>query len=144
MFNFKIRQATHADKNAICRIAANSIKSPLAQEELYRLYTEIIEDISQVVMVFVHSGHVAGFIHARRVCDMICGEHIEIVEIAVNPYYQNRGGEELLLAALEKWSCQMLIPRMTSVIKVETETIKEIFQNCGFTINGFGDFEKTI
>lgn len=144
MFNFKIRAASHADKNAVCRIAANIPGSALTPGELDRIYTEIIDDVSQVVMVAVHSGHAAGFIHARHIFDMVLGECIEIVSIAMNPYYQNRGGEAMLLAALEKWSGQMLVLRIIYVLKGENEAVKALLRSKGYVDNGFGAFEKTI
>ena len=144
MFNFKVRSASHADKNAVCRIAASIPGHALTPKELDRIYTEIIEDISQIVMVSVHSGHAAGFIHARHEFDMVYGECIEIVSIAMNPYYQNRGGEAMLLAALEKWSGQMLVPRIVYVLKGEDEAVKALLKSKGYVDNGSSAFEKTI
>lgn len=144
MFHFTARPAVHADMKAICKICRDALNSELPQKELERVYTEIIEDVSQMVMVSVHSGHVAGFIHARRVLDMVLGEHAEIVTAAMNPYYRGKGGGALMLAGIEAWSSQMLAPKIICVLKSENGAFGTLLQNNGYVCGGFGAFEKTI
>lgn len=144
MFHFTARPAVHADMKAVCKICRDALNTELPQKELERVYTEIIEDVSQMVMVSVHSGHVAGFIHARRVFDMVLGEHAEIVSAAMNPYYRGKGGGKLMLAGIEAWSSQMLAPKIICVLKSENEVFKTLLQNNGYVRGGFGAFEKTL
>lgn len=144
MFHFTVRAAKHSDINAMCKISQGVLGSSLQLENLEKLYIDIIEDVEQIVMVAVHSGHAAGFIHARRVNDLVCGCYTEIVTIALLPYYQRRGAGTLLVLGVEQWSSQMGTPNIKCVLKSDNEAVKVLLQSCGYVENGFGAFEKTI
>lgn len=144
MFHFTVRAAKHSDINAVCKISQKVLGSALQLENLEKLYVNMIEDIEQIVMVAVHSGHVAGFIHARCVSDMTFGTYTEIIEIAMLPYYQRRGGSKALIFAIEQWSGQMGTPNIKCVLKSDNEAVKALLQSCSYVENGFGAFEKTI
>lgn len=142
MFRFTIRAAKHGDINTICKISQRVLANQLEDPE--KLYVNIIEDVEQIVMVAVHSGHAAGFIHARRVSDMTLGTYTEIAEIAMLPYYQRCGGSKSLIFAVEKWSSQMVTPNLKCILKSKNEAVKTLLLSCGYVENGFGAFDKTI
>lgn len=144
MFHFTVRAAKHSDINAVCKISQKVLGSALRLDELEKLYVNIIEDIEQIIMVAFHSGHVAGFIHAKRASDLTFGTYTEIVEIAMLPYYQRRGGSKSMIFAVEQWSDQMVTTNIKCILKSESETVKALLLNCGYVENGLGAFEKTI
>lgn len=143
MFQFTVRAADHFDVNAICKITQRVFDPSFDETELRKLCIGIIEDIEQIVMVAVNSNHVVGFIHARRVTDMIFGSYTEISEIAMLPYYQRRGGGTSLVFGVEQWSSQMLTNKIKCILKSQNEAVKALLQGCGYVENGFGAFEKT-
>lgn len=144
MFQFTVRAADHFDVNAICKITQKVFDPSIDEDELKRLCVGIIEDIEQIVMVAVNSNHVVGFIHARRVTDMIFGRYTEISEIAMLPYYQRRGGGSSLVFGVEQWSSQMLTNKIKCILKSQNEAVKALLLKCGYVENGLGAFEKTI
>lgn len=144
MFHFTIRAAKHSDLNAVCKISQKVLSSALPFDELEKLYVNIIEDIEQIIMVAEHSGHVTGFIHAKRASDLTFGTYTEIVEIAMLPYYQRHGASKSLIFAVEKWSSQMVASNIKCILKSENEAVKALLLSCGYVETGLGAFEKTI
>lgn len=144
MFHFLVKAAKHRDIAAVCRLSQKILNPTIPLKELEKLYVGIIEDIEQIVMVAARSGHMAGFIHARRVSDLTSGTYTEINEIAILPYYQGRGCADLLISAIEQWSSQMVTPKIKCIIKSYDEAVKALLQNRGYVDNGFGAFEITI
>lgn len=144
MFRFTIQAAKHRDADAICKISKTVLNSELSPDELKKLYVEIIENVEQIVMIAVNSGHTVGFIHARRVRDIVLGYYTEIVAIALLPYYQDHGGGTSLLMGVEQWSRQMLTPELKCIIKNDNETVKRLLKSCSYKEKGLGVYEKTI
>lgn len=144
MFRFTIQAAKHSNVDAVCRIASTVLHSEIPPDKLKRLYVEIIEDVEQIVMIAVNSGHAAGFIHARRVNDLVYGNYTEIAAIALLPYYQKHGGGTSLLLGVEQWSSQMLTSELKCIPKTENIAMKQLLTVCGYKKNVSGVFEKTI
>ena len=144
MFRFTIQAAKHSDADAVCRIASTVLNSDIPSDKMKKLYYEIIEDVEQIVMVAVNSGHAVGFIHARRISDLVYGSYTEMVTTALLPYYQKRGGGTSLLLGVEQWSRQMLTPELKCILKNDNEAVKRLLKSCGYIQNGLGVFEKTI
>lgn len=144
MFHFTIQAAKHCDANAVCRIAKRVLLSEITPDKMKKLYVEIIENVDQIIMIAVNSGKTVGFIHARRVEDLVFGCYTEIVTIALLPYYQRRGGGTSLLLGAEQWSRQMLTPNLKCTLKGDNMAVKALLHGCGYVENGQGAFEKTI
>ena len=142
MFKFTVQAAKHSDADAVCNIARSVLNSEIPPDKLKKLYFEMIEDIGQIVMTAVNSGHIVGFIHARHVRDLVIGDHTEIVAIALLPYYQKRGGGTSLVLSVEQWSRQMLTPDIRC--RSDNIAVKHLLKDCGYTQNGNETFEKTI
>ena len=142
MFQFTVQAAKHSDADAICKISKSVLNSDIPPDELKKLYVEIIEDIEQIILTAVNSGHTVGFIHAKRVKDLVLGVYTEIVTVALLPYYQKRGGGTSLVLGVEQWSRQML----THDIRCRSDNVvvKQLLKGCGYTQNGNEIFEKTI
>ena len=130
--------------NAVCNISEKVLNSALTPDALKKLYTEILENVEQIIMIAVNSGHTVGFAHARHVRDLVFGDYTELVSIAMLPYYQKRGGGTLLLLGVEQWSRQMLIPELKCILKNDNVAVKRLLTGCGYAQNSFGIFEKTI
>lgn len=143
MFNFTVQAARHCDINAVCKITKNVLHSEIQPDNMKRLYLEIIENVEQIIMIAVNSGKTVGFIHARRVNDLVCGCYTEIVTMALLPYYQRRGGGTSLLLGVEQWSRQMLTPNIKCILKSDNTAVKALLQGCGYVENGRA-FERTI
>ncbi len=62
MFRFEIQAAHHKDIAGVCKIITRVMKTDLSQKQLEEMYTEIIEDIGQIVMIAKHARVVAGYI----------------------------------------------------------------------------------
>ena len=144
MFQFTVQAAKHRDADTICKISQKVLNSEISPDELKKLYVEMIEDVEQIVMIAVNSGHTVGFIHAKRVRDLALGVYTEIAAIALLPYYQKRGGGTSLLLGVEQWSSQMLTPGLKCILKNDNETVKHLLKSCGYIQNGLGVYEKTI
>lgn len=141
---FTIQAAKHKDSKAVCRICGEVLSSELPQEKTAEMFTEIIEDAEQIVMVAFISGHVAGFIHARLVRDLVLGEYAEIVSIAMAEYYQRKGGGTSLVFGVEQWCGQMRKHRTICFLKSENEAMRSLLTRCGYRETGVGAFEKYI
>ena len=144
MFHFTVQAAKHINADAVCKIADTVLHSEIPFDRLKRLYVEILEDVEQIVMVAVNSAHTVGFIHARRVSDLVYGSRAEIVTVALLPYYQRRGGGTALLFGVEQWSRQMLITDLKCAPKSDNEAVKHLLKRCGYIENELGVYEKTI
>lgn len=144
MFQFTIQAAKHNNFDAVCKIARNVLNSGLSADSFKKQYLKIIEDVDQIIMIAINSGHTIGFIHARRMSDMINGSYTEIVGIALLPYYQRRGGGTLLLLGVEQWSRQMLTPDIKCILNHENKAVQKLLTSCGYDENDSGVYEKTI
>ena len=144
MFQFTVLAAKHSDAEAICKISKSVLNSDIPPDELKSLYVEMIENVEQIVMIAVNSGHTVGFVHAKRVRDLVLGVYTDIAAIALLPYYQKRGGGTSLLLGVEQWSRQMLTPELKCILKNDNEAVKRLLKSCGYIDNSFGVFEKTI
>lgn len=144
MFRFTVQAAKHSDANAVCKIASTVLNPKIPPAKMKRQFFKIIEDIEQIVMVAVNSAHTVGFIHARRMDDLVYGSYTEIVTIALLPYYQKRGGGTSLLMGVEQWSRQMLITDLKCIKKINNIAADHLLKGCGYTQNPLGVFEKTI
>ena len=132
MFQFTVQAAKHRDADTICKISQNVLNSDIPPDDLKKLYVEIIENVEQIVLKAINSKHTVGFIHARRVSDLVYGSYTEIVTIALLPYYQNRGGGTSLLLGVEQWSRQMLTPELKCVLKNDNEAVRRLLKSCGY------------
>lgn len=144
MFRFTIQAAKHKDAKAVCRICGEVLTSEISPEITGAMFTKIIEDIEQIVMVAFISGHVAGFIHARIVRDLVLGQYVEIVNIAMAEYYQRKGGGTSLVQGVEQWCCQMQNHKTMCFLKSENEAMRSLLTRCGYLENSVGAFEKYI
>ena len=144
MFRFTIQAAQHSDVNAVCKIASTVLNSELPPDKLKQLYFEIIENVEQIILLAVNSAHTVGFIHARRVNDLVCGSYTGIVSIAFLPYYQRHGGGTELLYGVEEWSRQMLTPKLKCVLKSDNEAVRQLLKSGGYTESSPQNYEKTI
>lgn len=144
MFRFNIMAAKHSNAKGVCNVAQRVLGAELPPEKMQKLFVEIIEDVEQIIMIAVHSGHTVGFVHARIVRDLVCGRYTEIVGIALLPYFRKRGCGISLMFAAEQWSSQMLVNKLQCNLKSDNETVKSLLIKCGYLENGLGAFEKTI
>ncbi|MDE6726684.1 MAG: GNAT family N-acetyltransferase [Oscillospiraceae bacterium] len=144
MFRFNIMAAKHSNAKEVCKISQKVLGAEMPFEKMKTLFVEIIEDIEQIIMIAVHSGHTVGFIHARIVRDLVRGRYTEIVGIALLPYYRNRGCGISLIFAAEQWSSQMLVNKLQCNLKSDNEAVKSLLKKCGYLENGLEAFEKTI
>lgn len=144
MFRFKIQTARHSDVKAVARLCREELSSELSPDKMNTIFTEFLVDAEQIVLVAFTSGHVAGFIHARQVSDLVLGRYVEIVGIAMLEYYKrSRGGTSLILG-VEKWCSQMQHHKTVCFLKSESEAMRSLLIHCGYRENGFGAFEKYI
>lgn len=144
MLHFKIQAAKHKDAKAVCRICGEVLSSELPPEKITEMLTEIVEDAEQIIMVAFISGHVAGFIHARLMRDLVLGEYAEIVQIAMAEYYQRKGGGTSLVLGVEQWCSQMRRDKTICFLKSENEAMRSLLTRCGYRENTVGAFEKNI
>lgn len=144
MLRFTIQAAKHNDAKAVCRICREVFSTALPPDKMTATFTGIIEDIEQIVMVAVISGHAAGFIHARQVRDLVLGKYVEIVCIAMSEYYQRKSGGSSLVFSVEQWCSQMRNNKMICFLKSENEAMRSLLTRCGYQENGVGAFEKYI
>ncbi len=144
MFRFDIQTAHHKDVVGICKIISRVMTTELSQKQLEEMYTEIIEDIGQIVIIARHARVVAGYIRARRLKDFSRGCYAEISEIALLPYYQRRGGGTELVYGVEKWGGQMLIPKIICNLQSDNEGASALLKKCRFIETRSGAFEKII
>lgn len=144
MLHFTIRAAEHNDAKAVCRICGEVFSPEIQQDEMLQIFTKIIEDVEQIVMVAFISGHVCGFIRARLVRDLVLGEYAEIVNIAMSEYYQRKGGGTSLVFGVEKWCMQMRRHKTICFLKSENEAMRSLLKRCGYLENSVGAFEKYI
>ena len=144
MFQFTVQAAKHKNVDAVCRISNTVLNSGLPHESLKKLYFDIIQDVEQIIMIAVNSGHTVGFAHARRVKDLVCGCYAELVTIALLPYYQRRGGGTSLMFGIEQWSRQMLTGDLRCFPKTDDPAVDRLLEGCGYIQNSSGVFEKTL
>lgn len=144
MFHFTIRAARHKDIADIYKICQDVLNVPLSPEKMTKVYVDIIEDTEQIVMLAVHAKRTVGFIHARRVNDLLLGTYSEIINIALKPYYQKRGAGTFLVLGVEQWSRQMVTPYLKCTLKSENAAVTALLKSCGYAENSPGAFEKTI
>lgn len=144
MLQFTIQAAKHKDAKAVCRICGEVLSPELSPDKTEAMFTKIIEDLDQIVMVAFTSGHVAGFIHARQVRDLVLGQYVEIVRIAMSEYYQRKSGGTSLIFGVEQWCSQMQNHKVRCFLKSENEAMRSLLTRCGYQENGVGAFEKYI
>lgn len=144
MLHFTIRAAEHNDTKAVCRICGEVLSPELSPDDTEAMFTKIIEDIDQIVMVAFISGHVCGFIHARRVSDILLGQYVEIVHVAMSEYYQRKSGGTSLIFGVEQWCAQMQDHKTMCFLKSENEAMRSLLTRCGYRENSVGAFEKYI
>lgn len=141
---FTIQSAKHKDAKAVSRICGEVLSPELTPDKTEAMFTKIIEDLDQIVMVAFTSGHVAGFIHARQVRDLVLGKYVEIVCIAMSEYYQRKGGGTSLIFGVEQWGSQMRNNKTICYLKSENDAMRSLLTRCGYQENGVGAFEKYI
>lgn len=144
MLHFTIRAAELNDAKAVCRICGEALSPEIQQDEMSEMFTGIIEDVEQIVMVAFISRHVCGFIHARLVRDLVLGEYAEIVNIAMREFYKRKSGGMSLVFGVEQWCSQMQRHKIICFLKSENEAMRSLLTKCGYQENGFGAFEKNI
>ena len=144
MFRFEIRAACHKDIVGICKIIRRVMDTDISDKRLEEIYTGIVEDINEIIMIAKHARVVAGYIRARRLKDFSRGYYAEISEIALLPYYQRRGGGTDLVYGVEKWGGQMLIPKIICNLQSDNEGAAALLKKCRFVETRPGAFEKTI
>lgn len=144
MFQFTVQSADHSNIDAVCKISQRVLNSELPSDKLTKQYLAIIEDIEQIVMIAENSGHTVGFVHARRVSDLVYGNYAEIVAIALLPYYQRRGGGTSLMLGIEQWSKQMLTSELKCFPKSDNIAVRQLLIGCGYAESKPGIFAKTI
>ena len=118
--------------------------SELPPDKMDKIFTQIIDDVGQIILVAVTSGHVAGFIHAREVRDLTLGRYVEIVEIAMLEYYQRSGGASSLIYGVEQWCCQMRTHKTVCILKSENDAMRSLLISCGYREYGIVAFEKYL
>lgn len=141
---FTIQAAKHKDAKAVSRICGEVLSPELPPDKTEAMFTKIIEDLDQIVMVAFTSGHVAGFIHARQVRDLVLGQYVEIVRIAMSEYYQRKSGGSSLIFGAEQWCGQMRNHKMMCFLKSKNEAMRSLLTRCGYRENSVGAFEKYI
>lgn len=144
MLHFTIRAAEHNDAKAVCRICGETLSPEIGQDEMANMFTKIIEDLEQIVMVAFISGHVCGFIHARLTQDLVLGEFAQIEKIAMSEYYQRKSGGTSLILGVEQWCSQMQRHKSICFLKSENEAMRSLLTKCGYLENSVGAFEKYI
>lgn len=144
MLHFTIRAAEHKDAKAVCRICTETLSPEIHPDEMTKMFTAIIEDVEQIVMVAFISGHVCGFIHARLVRDIVRGEYAEIVNLAMSEYYQRKNGGTSLIFGVEQWCSQMQRHKSICFLKSENDAMRSLLTKCGYRENSVGAFEKYV
>lgn len=144
MLHFTIQSAKRGDAEAVSKISEKVLEASISHDELKNLFLEIIEDVEQIIMTAINSAHTVGYIHARRVKDLVFGSYTELVSIALYPYYQKQGAGTSLLMGVEQWSRQMLTPKIKCIPRCDNEGMRRLLISCGYNENEHGIFEKTV
>ncbi len=107
MFKFSVRPAGFGDFPAIYNLNVKILGSTLEREVMECAYRNVLTDTEQVVFAVIHSGRIAGYIHARQVNNLYEGAYTEVVGYAVYDYYRSNGADRALLTVLEIRCCQI-------------------------------------
>lgn len=144
MYHFTVEIAKYKHINTVCRINETVFGSTKLADIRRNIFIEIIEDIEQVILIAKNGNNFAGYIHARHQKDLSNGYYVDIAEIAMTPYYQNHGGGTKLVLGVEQWSRQTLYNLLKCRFHNDNIAMKALLEGCGYSNNGYGEFEKTI
>ncbi len=144
MFKFGVRPAGFGDFPAIYNLNVKILGSTLEREVMECAYRNVLTDTEQIVFAVIHSGRIAGYIHARQVNNLYEEAYTEVVGYAVYDYYRSNGADRALLTVLEKWCVQMLSNKIIVRLGAENPQTGNCLIENGFREKNSVSYEKNI